>query len=503
MDLLYGSTRGGYYSLRASQAILQGMADDGGLFVPQYIPPLPCSLKELSGMDYRESAFRIMKAYLTDFTDEELRYCIENAYDGRFENDEIVPLSDVDGVWYMELFHGPTLAFKDIALAVLPYLMKVSMKKNGDDAQSVVLTATSGDTGKAAMAGFADVPGTRIIVFYPKDGVSAIQRQQMVTQKGANVQVTGVDGNFDDCQRGVKAIFADETLRGELWQKGYRLSSANSINIGRLIPQIVYYVYAYTRLLSMGEIADGEEINIVVPTGNFGNILAAYYASLMGLPVHRLICASNENRVLYDFFTTGTYDANRPFIRTNSPSMDILISSNLERLLYQISGCDAKTAASLMDSLSRYGKYSVTEEMREGMSIFRGGYAAGRDRDLSIAKTFDSCGYVMDTHTAAAAAVYEQYRKDTRDETRTLIASTASPYKFAPAVLASLEPDFEKSVCQTDDELGAAFICADELARLSGGRVPEAVKSLAGAPVRHCRTCDVGEMETVVRRFLM
>lgn len=327
MDLMYASTRDADVKATASQAILKGLSDDGGLFVPERIPALDVSLQDLAGMTYQETAYTVMKQFLTDFTEQELKDCIQAAYDSKFDTEEIAPLVRADGVYFLELFHGATIAFKDMALSILPHLMTVSAKKNHVTNEIVILTATSGDTGKAALAGFAGVEGTKIIVFYPKNGVSPIQEKQMVTQKGANTCVAGIHGNFDQAQTGVKQMFADKELARELAAHGYQFSSANSINIGRLVPQIVYYVYAYARLLAKGEIAQGEQINVTVPTGNFGNILAAYYAKHMGLPIGKLVCASNENKVLYDFFATGTYNKNREFMLTSSPSMDILISS--------------------------------------------------------------------------------------------------------------------------------------------------------------------------------
>ena len=342
MQVLYKSTRGKEETVTASMAILKGLSEDGGLFVPTEIPKLDVPMDELAKMSYQETAYEVMKCFLTDFTEEELKNCINNAYDEKFDTKEIAPLHEADGAYFLELYHGATIAFKDMALSILPHLMTTAAKKNQVKNEIVILTATSGDTGKAAMAGFADVPGTKIIVFYPKHGVSPIQEKQMVTQKGNNTYVVGITGNFDDAQTAVKKMFNDKDLEAELDAAGYQFSSANSINIGRLVPQIVYYVYAYASLVRQGKIKDGQEINVVVPTGNFGNILAAYYAKQMGLPVHKLICASNDNKVLYDFFRTGTYDRKRDFILTTSPSMDILISSNLERLIYRIAGGDAK-----------------------------------------------------------------------------------------------------------------------------------------------------------------
>ena len=356
MDLLYRSTRDSSVQVTASQAILKGLSADGGLFVPMEIPALNVSLDELAKMSYQETAYAVMSKFLTDFTEEELKHCIDSAYDEKFDTPEIAPLVKADGAYFLELFHGSTIAFKDMALSILPHLMTVSAKKNQVKNEIVILTATSGDTGKAAMAGFADVPGTRIVVFYPKNGVSPVQEKQMVTQKGKNVKVIGIHGNFDDAQSGVKAIFGDKDLAKEMDTAGFQFSSANSINIGRLVPQIVYYVYAYAKLYANGEIEKDEKINVVVPTGNFGNILAAYYAKQMGMPLEKLICASNDNKVLYDFFRTGSYDRNRKFVLTTSPSMDILISSNLERLIYRIAGHDDKADAAFMKSLSESGK---------------------------------------------------------------------------------------------------------------------------------------------------
>lgn len=383
MNLLYKSTRDAEKTVTASQAILKGLADDGGLFVPVSIPKLPVSLGELKEMTYQEIAYTVMKEFLTDFTEEELKSCIAKAYDSKFDTEEIAPLAKVEDAYYLELFHGATIAFKDMALSILPHLLTTSAKKNQVKNEIVILTATSGDTGKAALAGFADVEGTKIIVFYPKNGVSRVQELQMVTQKGDNTSVVAIHGNFDNAQSGVKAMFENKELEKELNEAGYQFSSANSINIGRLVPQVVYYVYAYAKLLQNEEIAEDEEINVVVPTGNFGNILAAYYAKNMGIPIAKLICASNENKVLYDFFQTGTYDCNREFVLTTSPSMDILISSNLERLIYKISGEDARKDTDLMTELKTKGSYAITGEMKANLADFAAGYAT----EEQVAKT--------------------------------------------------------------------------------------------------------------------
>ncbi|HJC58441.1 MAG TPA: threonine synthase [Candidatus Eisenbergiella intestinipullorum] len=494
MGLLYKSTRSSR-TAAASEAILKGLSEDGGLFVPERIPALDKTPRELGKMSYREVAYEVMKLYLTDFTEEELKSCIAGAYDEKFDTEAVAPLVEAEGVWFLELFHGKTIAFKDMALSILPYLMITAAKKNHVEKEIVILTATSGDTGKAAMAGFADVPGTKIIVFYPKNGVSSIQERQMVTQKGGNVKVVGIHGNFDDAQTGVKKLFSDRELEQELARAGYQFSSANSINIGRLVPQIVYYVYAYARLLSEGRIGDGEQINVTVPTGNFGNILAAYYAKQMGLPIGKLICASNENRVLFDFFSTGEYDKNREFILTSSPSMDILISSNLERLIYHISGDDAETTARLMEQLSVKGHYEITEEMRERLSDFYGGYAGEQETFEKIRSLYEDTGYVIDTHTAVAASVYDRYREETGDRTPAVIASTASPFKFARSVMTAIDPGYAEA--DWDD-----LSLTDELSRIANVEVPEAVKELRSAPVLHTTECEKDEMEAVVRQFL-
>ena len=376
MELFYSSTRDKAEKVTASQAILQGLAQDGGLFVPSYIPALSVDMDVLKDMSYQEIAYEVMSRFLTDFSEKELKDCIAAAYDEKFDTKEIAPLKKAGEAYYLELFHGATIAFKDMALSILPHLMTTAAKKNQASGEIVILTATSGDTGKAALAGFADVPGTRIIVFYPKNGVSSIQEKQMVTQKGANTYVVGIHGNFDDAQTGVKKLFGDRELNEELKEAGFRFSSANSINIGRLVPQIVYYVYAYAKLYGAGVLKKGEPMNVVVPTGNFGNILAAYYAKEMGVPIGKLICASNENKVLYDFFRTGSYDRNREFVLTTSPSMDILISSNLERLIYKIAGADDVKDAAFMKELSEKGTYTITPQMKEKLADFYGNYAS-------------------------------------------------------------------------------------------------------------------------------
>ncbi|MGN0406559.1 MAG: threonine synthase [Bariatricus sp.] len=493
MNLLYKSTRNSEKTVTASQAILKGLAEDGGLFVPVSIPKLPVSLGELKNMNYQETAYAVMKEFLTDFTEEELKNCITKAYDSKFDTEEIAPLAKAHDAYFLELYHGATIAFKDMALSILPHLLTTSAKKNQVKNEIVILTATSGDTGKAALAGFADVEGTKIIVFYPKNGVSKVQELQMVTQKGDNTSVIAIHGNFDNAQSGVKAMFENKELAKELDQAGYQFSSANSINIGRLVPQIVYYVYAYGKLLQNGEIEEGEKINVVVPTGNFGNILAAYYAKNMGLPIAKLICASNENKVLYDFFRTGTYDKNREFILTTSPSMDILISSNLERLIYQIAGEDAKKDQELMNDLKSKGVYAITEEMKANLADFEAGYASEEQVKQTIHDIYTDTGYVIDTHTAVAASVYGEYRKNTKDTAKTVIASTASPYKFARSVMTAIDPSYDSM---------EEFELIDELHKVSQMDIPNAIDEIRNAEIRHTTECDIEQMEASVKAVL-
>ena len=495
MAVFYTSTRSDRDRVSASRAILQGLAPDGGLYVPTEVPKLPVSLEKLAGMSYRETAMTIMREWLGDFTEEELAHCVEGAYDEKFDTPAIAPLHHTVRADFLELFHGKTIAFKDMALSILPFLMTTAARKNGVSHEIVILTATSGDTGKAALAGFADVPGTRIIVFYPKHGVSPIQERQMVTQQGKNVSVVGILGNFDDAQTGVKAIFSDEKLRAQMDQAGFMFSSANSINIGRLVPQIVYYVYAYGQMVTQGRIACGDVINVTVPTGNFGNILAAYYAKRMGLPIGKLICASNENRVLTDFFETGVYDRRRDFILTTSPSMDILISSNLERLIYTIAGESPEINKGLMEELAQTGRYEITADMKQAMGTFYGGCASMEACADKIRSLFREEGYVIDPHTAVAASVYDKYVADTKDTTPTVIASTASPYKFARSVMQALELMPEG---QEPDDL----TLADMLEEVSDVKLPGAVEELKGAPILHHTVIATDEMEAQVRTCL-
>ncbi len=493
MTVLYGSTRGNGEKITASKAILKGLAEDGGLFVPDCIPALDIPLDCLVKKSYQEIAYQVMKRFLTDFTEEELKNCINKAYDSKFDTPEIAPLVKKGNSYYLELFHGSTIAFKDMALSILPHLLTTAARKNGVTNEIVILTATSGDTGKAAMAGFADVPGTRIIVFYPKDGVSPIQEKQMLTQKGANTAVVGIYGNFDDAQTGVKNIFNDREIKEKLADAGFQFSSANSINIGRLVPQIAYYVYAYLKLMESGEIKENEQINVVVPTGNFGNILAAYYAKEMGIPIGRFICASNENKVLYDFFKTGCYNRKREFYLTNSPSMDILISSNLERLIYKIAGNDTEKNSMFMEQLSAEGQYEITEGMKEKLQEFYGNYADEEETAQMIRQVYEKTGYVIDTHTAVGKVVYEKYRKETQDYTKAVIASTASPFKFTRSVMTAINKKYEGM----ED-----FQLVDELSELAKISVPQAIEEIRTAKVRHHRTAQISQMAEVVMEIL-
>ena len=491
MDLKFVSTRGDKRQFYASEAVINGLADDGGLFVPTSVPKLDVSVSSLAGKGYKKTAYEVLKLFFTDLSEEELKYCIDRAYDDKFDTEVIVPLTVHDDQHFLELFHGPTIAFKDMALSILPHLLTVSLKKNRIDDKVVIMTATSGDTGKAALAAFANVENIRIIVFYPKGGVSRIQELQMITQKGDNTDVIGVTGNFDDCQSGVKSMFNDPVLKEDLASKGYRFSSANSINIGRLFPQVAYYVYAYVKMVETKAIADGEPLDFVVPTGNFGNILAAYYAKRMGLPVGRLICASNENKVLYDFFNTGIYDRRRQFILTSSPSMDILISSNLERLIYHCLGDDAVKNAQLMNALATEGIYTVDEKCRQNMADFTGYFATEDQVSKTIKDYYERSGYVMDPHTAVAA--YANSLSAPASEGRSVIISTASPYKFVGNVLKAIDP----SLVSDDD-----FEMAETLSALSKVAIPRAISGIKGAAILHDRVVDVKDMERSVRETL-
>ena len=483
----YIGTRNETIKATASEAILKGICEDGGLFVPQQIPKLECSLEELSPLDYRQLAYEILKLYLTDFTEEELRFCIKNAYDDKFDTDLIAPLKKVDDALFLELFHGKTLAFKDMALSILPYLMKTAAKKQAIDKEIVILAATSGDTGKAALEGFAGVEGTRIFVFFPEDGVSPVQKLQMTTQEGKNTCVVGIQGNFDDAQSAVKSIFTDEVLAKELEEKGFVFSSANSINIGRLVPQVVYYFYAYFQAVKQGEISLGDFINVTVPTGNFGNILAGYYAKCMGLPIKHFVCASNDNKVLYDFFREGIYNKNREFHVTVSPSMDILISSNLERLLWKMGG--EENTRRWMQELQSRGQYQV--ELTE--KSITGEFATKDETFEAIRSLYEKTGYVMDTHTAVAYAAYQTYKKETGDNTPMVIVSTASPYKFTKDVMTAIDEQFAT---------GDAFDLMDTLQEMSGVQIPKSIAGIQHREVLHNNVCPKDEIKEFIRKHL-
>ena len=496
--MFYKSTRNSEVKVSSAQAIAQGISEDGGLFVPSEIPAITLDdIKALGEKSYAERAFFVFSKYLTDFTEAEIRYCVEGAYNTKnFDTDNIAELAHLfDGTYMLELWHGPTCAFKDMALQIPPYLLTTSIKKLGVDKKVVILVATSGDTGKAALEGFKDVEGTKILVFYPDEGVSPMQKLQMTTQEGSNVAVCAIKGNFDDAQTGVKTIFTDKEIGKKLAEHGMAFSSANSINWGRLVPQIVYYFSAYCDMIRNGRIKAGDKINFVVPTGNFGNILAAYYAREMGLPVDRLICASNKNRVLTDFFDTGVYDINRSFYTTSSPSMDILISSNLERLLFIASGYSDEFVREMMGDLKQKGKYTMPENVMSAInSVFCAGCCDDEGTKDTIKKTFEDYGYLCDTHTAVGINVYEKYAEKTGDKTPTVIDSTANPFKFSRSVLDAVEPGASEGL----DE----FSMVGELARVTKTSCPPQLADLRDKPVRFRDVCDRDSMEKAVFRLL-
>lgn len=486
--MYYKSTRGSENKMKSAQAIIMGLADDKGLYVPEEVPNLPFEIKDMIYKSYKEIALPILGAFFDDFTYEELKQCIDGAYTDKFDVDEIVPIKKTEKCYFLELFHGRTAAFKDMALSILPYLLTTAIKKENEKRKVCILAATSGDTGKAALEGFSDVPGTEIIVFYPSKGVSKIQEQQMVTQEGKNTHVFAIKGNFDDAQNGVKEIFNDEKFAKEVEEKGLRLSSANSINIGRLVPQVVYYVYSYIKLVESGEIKDGDAINVIVPTGNFGNILAAYYAKQMGIPINKFICASNENKVLTDFLNTGKYDIDRDFYLTSSPSMDILISSNLERLLYHLAADDGNEISRYMSQLYDNSGYEISDKIKAGLNDFIGGYADMDEVSESIGELFNKENYLMDTHTAVAYSVYKDYVKNTSDNTPTIIASTASAYKFAESVADSLGID--KGV--------NGFESVIKVKEKTGVTVPEGLRDLDKKQIRHTGVININEMKQTI-----
>ena len=484
----YKSTRGSSNYKTAAQAVIQGIAEDKGLYVPEEVPALPMAIEDMIGMPYKQVAFEIIKTFFDDYTDEEMTYCTDGAYTDKFEEEEIVPVTEAGGAYFLELYHGRTAAFKDMALSILPYLLTTAMKKEQEDKKICILTATSGDTGKAALEGFADVPGTEIVVFFPNHGVSQVQERQMITQEGDNTHVFAIEGNFDDAQTGVKNIFNDRAFAETLAGYGCKLSSANSINIGRLVPQVAYYVWGYLKLVERGVVKAGEAVNICVPTGNFGNILAAYYAGKMGIPVNKFICASNKNRVLTDFFETGKYSTKREFYLTNSPSMDILISSNLERLLYHLSEGKGAEITELMGALEKDKEYEVSQTIRDGLAAFWGGTATVEETNEPIGNMYRENGYLIDTHTAVGYKVYRDYVAETGDETPTLIASTASAYKFAESVAKALD--------LPEEENGFKYI--EAVANKTGVRIPKALRDLDKKEIRHRGVIEIPDMADAV-----
>ena len=495
--MFYNSTRNSSVKVSSAEAITQGISAEGGLFVPESIPEITFDdIKKIGEMKYADRAAFVFSKFLTDFTEAEIHYCTDNAYSTKnFESDSIAEIAHLfDGTYMLELWHGPTCAFKDMALQILPYFLTTSVKKINLDKKIVILVATSGDTGKAALEGFKDVEGTSILVFYPEDGVSPMQKRQMKTQEGSNVGVCALKGNFDDCQTGVKKIFTDADVKKQLDDNGMMFSSANSINWGRLVPQIVYYISSYAELVKDGEITLGEKVNIVVPTGNFGNILAAYYAKHMGIPVNKLICASNINNVLTDFINTGVYDRNRHFYPTVSPSMDILISSNLERLLYIMTGKNDTLISEWFGKLSAEGKYEVSDDVKVKLSDeFCAGFCDDEQTKATIHEIYEKYSYTCDTHTAVAVKVYEDYKKSTGDATKTIIASTASPYKFSAAVLEAIEG-------KTSDI--SEYEKVDRIAELSDIPVPSALADLKNKPERFNDVIDKNDQKAYVLKTL-
>lgn len=499
--MLYESTRGSRDKMTGAKAIICGIAADRGLFVPEKTPALPFDLAEAAAqmaagkLCYKDVAFKVIAAFFDDFTAEEMRECIDGAYDEKFTVADIVEMKEAGGAHFLELYHGKTAAFKDMALSILPYLMMTACRKEGEKSKICILTATSGDTGKAALEGFADVEGTEIIVFYPCDGVSQVQERQMITQTGANTHVFAIRGNFDDAQTGVKRIFNDSAFVSKLAERGIKLSSANSINIGRLVPQVAYYVYSYLKLAAEGTLKVGETMNVVVPTGNFGNILAAYYAKLMGIPIAKLICASNDNKVLTDFMHSGVYDIRsdvRSFYCTNSPSMDILISSNLERLLYLLSERNGSLVSEWMSALENDKVYEVSPKVKEALTDFHGGFCTEAETLEAIRKMHSEHNYLMDTHTAVAYKVYCDYVNETGDETPTVIAATASAYKFAESVANAC------GIGHYED----GFACVKALAESTGVEIPYGLKNLDAKPILHNAVLDADKMADAVLSVL-
>lgn len=495
----YISTRGGGSLFTAAEAIQAGLAPDGGLFVPEVTPKLAGNMaEELAPLDYQGRAVRILQPFLTDYSAAEIESSVRAAYGGdKFDHAAVAPLRNIeDGLSVLELWHGPTSAFKDMALQLLPHLLSQALAKTREKREVVILVATSGDTGKAALEGFQDVKQTRIIVFFPDEGVSEVQRLQMVTQEGSNVAVVAVNGNFDDAQTGVKRIFNDPAFGAELSDRGFLLSSANSINWGRLVPQIVYYYSAYADLVKDGRIHAGQEVNFVVPTGNFGNILAGYYAKQMGLPVGRLICAANHNNVLTDFLRTGVYDRRREFYKTMSPSMDILISSNLERMLFYATGGDTAQVSNWMAELNNSGIYRVDgAPLAHIHNTFWSGWADEETTAGTIREVYERHRYLLDPHTAVAWSVAQEYRHETSDQAPLVVVSTASPFKFNQSVLEAIQGP---TVTQEKRE----FDILRELSAITGWTVPKALATLEHKPVKHKELTDKAVMANAVRRIL-
>jgi len=491
-NIIYNSTRGEDINVSSINALVRGIADDGGLYVPTHFYNI-ADLNQMTNSDYKHLTYKIVKYYFPEFSEEEILSYIKNAYDDKFDTPQMTPVVNKAGVYFLELFHGPTLAFKDMALTLLPHLLIGASKRSNSSSKIVILTATSGDTGKAALEAFKNIEGTKIIVLYPSEGVSEIQKRQMITQEGNNVFVIAIKGCFDDAQNAVKQIFADKEFNNIAKNKGYVLSSANSINIGRLIPQTVYYFYAYLQMLKTDKLTAEEKVNIVVPTGNFGNILAAYYCTKMGLPVNKLICASNENNVLYDFFRTGIYDKKRTLKPTISPSMDIIISSNLERLLYDISNENAVLVKNMMKDLNEKGYYKISDELKDNMKIFYGGYADEFDTLKAIEDVYNKSNYLIDTHTAVAYSVYKNYLNTTGDNTKTIIAATASPFKFTRSVCDALKIGMKDT---TDFEL------VKLLSNKTAIPIPPPIHNIETKPILHDTLCEKNDIKDAIKNIL-
>ncbi|MFU0801329.1 MAG: threonine synthase [Xylanivirga thermophila] len=494
--MIYESTRDKDNKVSSMEAIKQGISPEGGLYVPEYIPNIDGKLlKDMVEMNYREKAIKILSMYLDDYDKVDINRCVDKAYSKiKFDSEDIAPIEPVgDNLFALELWHGPTCAFKDIALQLLPHLMTTAVQRTNEQNKLAILTATSGDTGTAALSGFSDVKNTYIVVFYPQDGVSAIQKMQMITQPGLNTHVIGIQGNFDDAQSGVKSIFTNKKIRSSMEHLGYRLSSANSINWGRLVPQIIYYFSSYLDMVKHGWIIYGQPINVVVPTGNFGNILAAYYAKSMGLPINKLICASNTNNVLTEFINTGRYDVQRKFHKTISPSMDILISSNLERLLFEISGRNTEYIQRYMQKLKEDKVYKIDDNILSSIkNVFWAGYATEEQTIGSIKQVYEKYGYVMDPHTAVGYYVYDEYKKITGDSTKTIIACTASPFKFCKPVLNAILGS------QALEQNGNEFDMLEKLSQVSGSSIPCSLINLKDKQIIHKDICEKYQMESKI-----